>query len=744
MKEGKQLSFYELIKETAILIPQIQRDYIQYRTGRVEKNLKRLIEKLVDALVDKKPINLNFVYGVSDVVYAGEQCLQAFVPIDGQQRLTTLFLLYYYIFSKAGAEKAPLKNRLFYKTRSATQDFLDALLEHTDTLCDRNPSEVIREQSWFSSLWNSDPSVLSCLTVLDQIQIEFNNKNVKDWKSLADTLTGSSCPIAFMKLEIEDIDKPNELYIKMNSRGKQLTAFENFKADLYAYIGSCEKFDQKFKQSFKEKMDGAWLGFVWSLIGEKYQEKHTDVLYRELLHWIIINRISSNAACDTINAEDIPPEKCYLSDYSPDCLVEAIRDIYFTIEALCKLETKHPAVSIIFDLSEDKSGFVSGLSTYMHRVLLFAVTVFARAHENSDAVTDTVKVEDFNNWWRVARNLITNSQIDRQESYKAAIKAISDFIDFGKINEKLHEKDEKADKVEAPRLPALHESQWREEILKQKLIEKPEGWKNAIQNAEKNVYFNGEILFALSIAGVSSADEANGDNLNNFEKYWKLIETVFGDGRDDTLLHRLLLIYWDYSETISDYSDNTGSENLFWSYYYNDTKHHNQDWRGMLRKEKNREKFKRMLDEFSESGKPFEDFAKNKIRGIKDPENLEYVTEKQKRHFYFYLITEETLFNYIKAYNRCWCKDGEIYLLPTSNRRRALNYMLFVLYENILKKNVNVKYIEKTANDEEDYIIVDEKKYYYRNGKFCDENKNEIGNTIKNAVQYITSQKVPD
>ena len=41
-------------------------------------------------------------------------------------------------------------------------------------------------------------------------------------------------------------------------------------------------------------------------------------------------------------------------------------------------------------------------------------------------------------------------------------------------------------------------------------------------------------------------------------------------------------------------------------------------------------------------------------------------------------------------------------------------------------------------------IIVDEKKYYYRNGKFCDENKNEIGNTIKNAVQYITSQKVSD
>ena len=37
--------------------------------------------------------------------------------------------------------------------------------------------------------------------------------------------------ISFMLLEIKDLGRPNELYIKMNARGKQLTDFENLKAE---------------------------------------------------------------------------------------------------------------------------------------------------------------------------------------------------------------------------------------------------------------------------------------------------------------------------------------------------------------------------------------------------------------------------------------------------------------------------------------------------------------------------------
>ena len=71
-----------------LLTKPIQRDYAQ---GRRSANSIRLsfLGSIEDALVNDKELDLNFVYGsIEDK--------KQFVPIDGQQRLTTLFLLYYY------------------------------------------------------------------------------------------------------------------------------------------------------------------------------------------------------------------------------------------------------------------------------------------------------------------------------------------------------------------------------------------------------------------------------------------------------------------------------------------------------------------------------------------------------------------------------------------------------------------------------------------------------------------------
>ena len=72
-----------------IIIPIIQRDYAQ---GRNTTNIKRVRKNFLDALFDavtSKPITLDFIYG--DLDDKG-----ILTPLDGQQRLTTLFLLYWY------------------------------------------------------------------------------------------------------------------------------------------------------------------------------------------------------------------------------------------------------------------------------------------------------------------------------------------------------------------------------------------------------------------------------------------------------------------------------------------------------------------------------------------------------------------------------------------------------------------------------------------------------------------------
>ena len=75
----------------SIEIPIIQRDYAQGRLSKdVSRIRKQFINSLYNAITGKsEPIKLDFVYGnVTNSIL---------IPLDGQQRLTTLFLLHWYI-----------------------------------------------------------------------------------------------------------------------------------------------------------------------------------------------------------------------------------------------------------------------------------------------------------------------------------------------------------------------------------------------------------------------------------------------------------------------------------------------------------------------------------------------------------------------------------------------------------------------------------------------------------------------
>ena len=79
------------IKIDKIVIPSIQRDYAQ---GRDSDTIKRVRDNFLDALynaITVKPIVLDFIFG--DVVLENE--INKFTPLDGQQRLTTLYLIHW-------------------------------------------------------------------------------------------------------------------------------------------------------------------------------------------------------------------------------------------------------------------------------------------------------------------------------------------------------------------------------------------------------------------------------------------------------------------------------------------------------------------------------------------------------------------------------------------------------------------------------------------------------------------------
>ena len=84
----------DAVRLKKIIIPIIQRDYAQGRLNpEVTRVRDRFLSSLHDAIVGT-PITLDFVYG--DIDKDG-----VMTPLDGQQRLTTLFLLHWYAVRKA-------------------------------------------------------------------------------------------------------------------------------------------------------------------------------------------------------------------------------------------------------------------------------------------------------------------------------------------------------------------------------------------------------------------------------------------------------------------------------------------------------------------------------------------------------------------------------------------------------------------------------------------------------------------
>jgi uncharacterized protein with ParB-like and HNH nuclease domain len=151
---GRILNFNDLITEYEIQIPIIQRDYAQGRKSQKEVR-DNFLSALYNCLKENKPIKLDFIYGsIVD---------QKFQPLDGQQRLTTLFLLHWYAATKEGVISNPeikeILQKFTYETRISSRDFCkDLIQESISSINQEQPlSESIIDKNWFFLSWKSDP-----------------------------------------------------------------------------------------------------------------------------------------------------------------------------------------------------------------------------------------------------------------------------------------------------------------------------------------------------------------------------------------------------------------------------------------------------------------------------------------------------------------------------------------------------------------------------------------------------------
>ena len=250
-------------KVKMVIVPQIQRDYAQGRisASKIRNKFLNALFKAIDSPADEcDPIELDFVYG-SKKEFNG---FIDFYPIDGQQRITTLYLLHLFLGKRLGKDCTFLE-RFSYQTRDSSRQFCEHLCKLEPNI-KTSYSSYIKDKYWCTNTWLSDPTIAGMLVTLEDIYQHYKNFSDEKLEVVWQNLIGNENKlghIRFYRLFLDEIDTTDDLYIKMNSRGKQLTDFEHFKSVLESYTRS--------NGEFSLKVDTSWTMLIW-----KYRDTRND------------------------------------------------------------------------------------------------------------------------------------------------------------------------------------------------------------------------------------------------------------------------------------------------------------------------------------------------------------------------------------------------------------------------------------------------------------------------------------
>nr|WP_236384404.1 DUF262 domain-containing protein [Pseudomonas gessardii] len=558
------MSFAALFeRHPEVCIPILQRDYAHGRATAVEVRgafLQALREALDKPEDDPTlPLDLDFVYGSIDST-------GAFAPLDGQQRLTTLLLLHWYVAANDGCladfmrRAAPARGARFtYAVRPSSREFFDELLDWQPAQrLGTSLSAEIADQPWFFLSWKMDPTIQSALTMLDAIDARF-----ADAKGFYDRLTSSDRPaITFQLLDLQRFGLSDDLYIKMNARGKPLTSFETFKARLVDHVKSVlpsQSFtlhDRQVSVSeyISHKIDTVWADLLW-----EYRDEQTalfDERCMNLVRAVVIatRRHGENADDALMRAlRDGKEAFSFLRYHEAGCLDEAFIRTFVTLLDAWSGHKGGIRPLLPAGCAFDENAFVerllkdaTGLS-YTSFVQFTAYCEFLTSHIEGSA-------EAFGEWMRVLVNLSTNTPYDRLDDFTRSVQSVRDMLEHAP--DILTYLTSPAGKS----VEGFYRLQLREERIKAGLILRGENWRAVIESAERHLYFAGQIEFLLDFAGVLDRweheagftwlPEQEADHLAQFASYRDKAFAVFEDKGlrhfPDSLWERALLVQGDY------------------------------------------------------------------------------------------------------------------------------------------------------------------------------------------------------
>ncbi|MES2418301.1 MAG: DUF262 domain-containing protein [Bacteroidota bacterium] len=564
INSGERLSFAQLLVDNTISIPLIQRDYVQGRVSEDEVRTE-FLNALINYLKEGTPFrDLDFIYG-----FLNEN--KILYPLDGQQRLTTLMLLHWFLANKESKFnqykqictkeiEGKLVPKFSYENRVSSKEFCNELfsreLDFSSLLIEdanrkNSMSKTIRNYNWYASVWDYDPTIQNILNMLDAMHHLFLHES-----NFFEALVNQEKPIiTFLFMDLGKNNLSDDLYIKMNARGVQLTPYENFKAKLEKYI-TTTNFNQKFKLDIGDgtqdldfktyytyKLDGEWSNMVWNILKSKDKEinhpEKFDVIWTNIFRVSFLHSLLKSDYNDK-EVQNVVRE--LLTNSKPFSYYEYTSIITNSKEFALEIINQR-TISEFVDLlnSLDENGFsqndfdyfssadifydliLSDYKTakYVERLLFFSYTEYLL--QNKGKKSD----ESLKSWMRLVRNLIYNTApYDNIQGFLNSVKAINELV---KHSEDI---DAYLEKIDFYDIIGFDTGQFKEEILKRRLEKRDSSWKGLIRDAELHPYLEGQLNFILMLCGIENDTidglfKTDAELQNIFGNYFRIFKELF-------------------------------------------------------------------------------------------------------------------------------------------------------------------------------------------------------------------------
>lgn len=359
-----------------------------------------------------------------------------------------------------------------------------------------------------------------------------------------DLLTSDNSPIRFLYLNIDDVGLTDSIYIKMNARGKALTHFENFKAQLRNYLSE----NDDFATSFIDSINGKWSEFFWipeyrklikdSITGKEIRETTFDSQMMKFFRFVmmidyIINIDDSIVVNNQKRIRDVLRDLINEKDYvftsrlfkdsfqnvdwikcgQPVLGINTFGKISKLLNVLSTRQQQTNSISFASEneynkvfLDEERSfRRLIGVSderalTNEEQVMLYAEYAFLIKYANEDDTFD--KEIELSRWLRLVSNLVKPTLNLQLDVFFGMIRVIDKMVEDGSA----FEADKYMSKLlrrnyRQSRMSVFTETQVVEESIKSILIQVDPTWKKVIIDSE-NTFMDGQTGALFSFSGL--------------------------------------------------------------------------------------------------------------------------------------------------------------------------------------------------------------------------------------------------